>query len=102
MHFVSNGSFLTTKLCSIGLGQHSLTGLKYLIMYLLKVEHAIGYEKVTEIETTLAELSMKLQDESYSLPNVPRNERKKVCAIMYFGSLPDHRNISTHMCACVY
>ena len=47
------------------------------IVYLSKLGHSIGYEKVVEIETTQAELTLKLK-ESLNFPLVSKYGQGKV------------------------
>ena len=54
MYCISNGNFLTSKHCAIRLGLHNLTELKQPIVYLSRLGHLIGFDKVKEIETTQA------------------------------------------------
>ena len=75
MYTVSNWSFLTEKHCALGMGLHSLTGMKQPIVFLSKLGHCISYDKVAEIETAQAELSLKLQNESLTLPLQPKADR---------------------------
>ena len=78
MYSVSNGNFLTSKHCAVGLGLHSLTGLKQPIVYLSRLGHSTGYDKVEETETAQAELTLKLKEESRNLPLVPKYKQGKV------------------------
>ena len=57
IYSISNGSFLTKKHCSLGLGIHSMTGQKKAIVILSRLGHSISYEKVSEIETAQAEVA---------------------------------------------
>ena len=78
MYSVCNGNFLLSKHCAVELGLHILTGLKQPIAYLSSLGHSIGYDKVEEIKTTLAELTLKLKEAFLNLPLVPKYEEKKV------------------------
>ena len=82
MYAVSRGSYLTLKHCSIGLGLHSLTGLKQPIVLLSKLGHFISYEQVAEIETAQEELAFQLQKQSQFLPIQPREDDGKVKLIL--------------------
>ena len=71
MYAVSNGTFLTKKHYAVGMGLHSLTGMKQPIVFLSKMGHCISYDKVAEIETAQAELSLKWKNDSLTLPLNP-------------------------------
>ena len=74
MYSVSDGNFLTSKHCAVGLVLHSLTGLKQSIVYFSRLGNSIGYHKVEEIETAQVELTLKLKEESLNLPLAPKYE----------------------------
>lgn len=78
MYSASKGNFLTSKYCAVGLGLHSLTGLKQPIVCLSRLGHSNGYDNVEEIETKQAELTRKLKEESLTLPLVPKYEQAKI------------------------
>ena len=78
MYSVSNENFLTSKHCAVGLGLHSLIGLKQSTVYLSRLGHSIGYDKVEEIETAQVELTLKMKEESLNLPLAPKYEQGKV------------------------
>ena len=75
---VMNGKFLNNKHCAVGLGLHSLTGLKQPVVYLSKLGHSISYKQIEEIETAQAKLTLNLSRESSILPLVPMESNKKV------------------------
>ena len=68
---VSNEGFLTAKHCALGLGIHSMTGQKRLIVILSKLGHSISYDNVSEIETAQAEVVEQFQSNSSVLPIQP-------------------------------
>ena len=78
MFALSKGKFLTSKHCAIGLGLHSLTGLKQPVVYLSKLGHSISNKQIEEIETAQAELALNLSKELSILRLVPMQSNKKV------------------------
>ena len=78
MYALSNGTFLTIKHASLGLGLHSATGQKLPITLLHRIAHCISYNQVNLIETAQAELVQKYYDLSLSLLLQPVNKGSKV------------------------
>lgn len=56
LYAVSNGTYLTLKHCSIGLGLHCMTGNKESIEKVSRFGHCITGDQVDEIEASLGEL----------------------------------------------
>ena len=75
---LSNGKFLTSKHRAVGLGLHSLTGLKQTVVYLSKPRHSVSYKQMEEIQKVQKELALNLSNESRILPLVPMDSNKKV------------------------
>ena len=63
IHGVTRGKVITLKHFLIGIGQHNSTGLKVPIKILSNLGHSINYNLVCEVETTEAELALKLLEE---------------------------------------
>ena len=59
LYNISNGKFLTLKHTTIGLGLHSLTGMKAPVTQLHRLGHFISYDMVCQIETGQAELAQQ-------------------------------------------
>ena len=76
--FLSNGKFLTSKHCAVGLGLRSLTGLKQPVVYLSKLRHSVSYKQMEEIQTAQTELALNLSNESSILLLLPMDSNKKV------------------------
>lgn len=75
---ISRGKFLTSKHASVGLGLHSMTGMKKPVQLLHRLGHSASYEQLLRIETAQAELVQRFQDSSRQLPYKPQNNDCKV------------------------
>ena len=71
VHAVSKGEVITPKHYLLSLGMHNVTGQKLPIQIANKLGHCISYPKTCEIETALAELSIKQSKELNILPILP-------------------------------
>ena len=71
---VSKEKVITPKHYLVGLGIHNMTGQKTLVQIMNKPGHSIGYNKVCEIETSLAELAIHKSVEFNALPLLPSGE----------------------------
>ena len=75
---VSKGKIITPKHYLVGLGIHNMTGQKTPVQIMNKLGHSIGYNKVREIETSLAELAIHKSEEFNVLPLLPSGEEEIV------------------------
>ena len=67
MFAISNGKYATLKHTSLGLGLHSMTGMKSPMNILHCLGHSISYDMVCWLETAQVEVSQKiLKDIEYS------------------------------------
>ena len=82
LYNVSNGKYEALKHTSLGLGLHSLTGMKATITHLHRLGHSISY-MVSRIETAQAELAQHLLKTSTILPLQPINQDEKVSLSIY-------------------
>ena len=74
----SKGKVITPKHYLVGLGIHNMTGQKTPVQIMNKLGHSIGYNKVCEIETSLAELAIHKSEEFNVLPLLPSGEEEIV------------------------
>ena len=81
VHAVSKGKVITPKHYFVGLGIHHMTGQKTLVQIMNKLGCSISYNKVCEIETSLAELTIHKSEEFNVLPILPDGEE---VVLMYF------------------
>ena len=70
---------------SLGLGIHSMTGMKTPITFLHRLGHSISYDMVCKIETAQAELAQHLLQTSTRLPLQPAYEGGKVRRFDFFS-----------------
>ena len=70
---ITKGSFLTLKHTCVGLGLHSLTGMKLPIVILSHLGHSLNYDRVMEIETAQAEVSQQFDSNNMQLPLQPKD-----------------------------
>ena len=75
---VSKGKVITPKNYLVGLGIHNMTGQKTPVQIMNKLGHSIGYNKVCEIETSLAELAIHISEEFNVLPLSPTGKEEIV------------------------
>ena len=76
---VSKEKVITPKHCLVGLGIHNMTRQKTPVQIMNnKLGHSIGYNKVCEIETSLAKLVIHKSEEFKVLPLLPSGEEKIV------------------------
>ena len=78
MFALSKGKFITLKHAALGLGLHSITGMKVPILFLNKIGHSISYDQINLIETAQAELVQQFHSLSLELPLHPASEENKV------------------------
>ena len=71
VHAVSKGEVIMPKHYLLSLGMHNMTGQKLLIQIVNKLGHCINYPKTCQIETALAELSIRQSKELNILPILP-------------------------------
>ena len=71
VHAVSKGKVITPKHYLVGLGIHNTTGQKIPVQIMNKLGHSISYNKVCQIETFLAELTIHKSEELNALPILP-------------------------------
>ena len=81
LYNISNGKFITLKHTSVGLGLHSLTGMKTPITQLHRLGHSISYDMICRIETGQAELAQQQLKTSTILPLQPINQEAQVSEI---------------------
>ena len=75
---VSKGKVITPKHYFVELGIHNMTGQKTPVQIMNKLGHSISYNKVCEIETSLAELVIHKFEEFKVLPLLPSGEEEIV------------------------
>ena len=73
-----NGKFISAKHASIGLGLHSITGMKIPITIMERLRHSIMYDQVNQIETAQAELVQCFQSLNLNLPSQLTSDYFKV------------------------
>lgn len=81
LYNISNGKYATLKHACLGLGIHSLTGMKTPIIQLHRPGHSISYDMVRRIETAQAELAQHLLNTSTILPLEPVAEGEQVISL---------------------
>ena len=83
---ITKGTFLTLKHTCLGLGLHSMTGMKIPIVILSHLGHSISYDRVMEIETAQAEVSQQFDTQSQCLPIQPKNQCSVVPTVFWFDN----------------
>ena len=78
VYAISNGTFLTLKHCSIGLGLHGTTGHNQSVDKLARLGHCITCDQVDSIESSLAELIQHFQPYLSSLSDQFASQECKV------------------------
>ena len=86
VHSISKGSFLQLKHTCVGLGLHSMTGMKIPIVILSRLGNSITYDVALEIETAQAELSQQFDSNSQSLPIQPKDTSSTVPTVFWFDN----------------
>ena len=86
VHSISKGSFLTLKHTCLGLGLHSMTGLKIPIVILSRLGNCITYDTALEIETAQAELAQQFDSNGLSLPIQPKDSTCTVPTVFWFDN----------------
>ena len=102
LYNISNGKFLTLKHTTIGLGLHSLTGMKAPVTQLHQLRHSISYDMVCRIETGQAELAQQQLKSSTILPLQPINQDVQVSLIKttFSFSVFSIRPTIIYICMC--
>ena len=86
IYSLSRGSFLTLKHTCVGLGLHSMTGMKIPIVIMSRLGNSISYDMALEIETAMAEVSQQFDSQSSSLPLQPINSSVTVPTVYWFDN----------------
>ena len=83
---ITKGSFLTLKHTCVGLGLHSMTGMKLPIVILSHLGHSINYDYAMEIGTAQAEVSEKFDTQNMNLPIQPNDSCSTIPTIFWFDN----------------
>ena len=83
---LTKGTFLTLKHTCIGLGLHSMTGMKIPIVLLSRLGHSITYDSVMEIETGQAEAGHHFDLDKMALPIQPKDASSIAPLVLWFDN----------------
>ena len=86
VHSISRGTFLTLKHTCVGLGLHSMTGMKIPIVILSRLDNSISYDTVLALETAQAEVSHQFDLNEMGLPIQPKGSSFTVPTVFWFDN----------------
>ena len=86
VYSISKGTFLTLKHTCVGLGLHSMTGMKIPLVILSRLGNSISYDTALELETAQAELAEQFDRNGKGLPIQPKSQSSFVPTVFWFDN----------------